>query len=316
MLKVSVIVPVYNVEKYLEKCLISLVNQTLKDIEIIIINDGSTDNSQTIIDRFKKEYTNIKSFKQKNKGQAVARNVGLKYCTAEYVTYVDSDDYIELDMMEKLYQNVEKNKYDIVISDIIKEERNKSYVFKNFWQVNKEANKNFMTSHMGPVARLYRREFLINNNFKFLEGVIYEDLGSIPILGMYTNKIIYVNDAYYHYVIRNGSSMKQTKYNKKMEDIFEVMTNLSNKISDQYSEELEYLYIEHLLYSASLRFIEFNKKDMLLKIKNIMHSKYSKYRNNMYYKNKSIKFKVICFLSYHGYYNVIKKLKRISDNNG
>lgn len=315
-MKISIIVPVYNVEKYLEKCLISLVNQTLKDIEIIIINDGSTDNSQKIIDKFKKEHTNIKSIEQKNQGQAVARNVGLEYCTAEYVTYVDSDDYVELDMMKKLYKNVEKNKYDIVISNIIKEEGNKKYIFKNFWQVSKDANKNFMTSHMGPVARLYKREFLINNNFKFLEGVIYEDLGSIPILGMYTDKIIYVDDAYYHYVIRAGSSMKQTKYNKKMEDIFKVMNNLSNKIDEQYSEELEYLYIEHLLYGASLRFVEFNKEDMLLKIKNIMHNKYPKYRKNIYYKNKSVKFKIVCFLSYHGLYKIIKTLKRIGDNNG
>lgn len=315
-MKVSIIVPVYNVESYLEKCLTSLVNQTLKDVEIIIINDGSTDGSQKIIDKFKKKYNNIKSIKQENKGQAIARNIALKNCTGEYITYVDSDDYVELDMMEKLYKNVEKDKYDIVISDIIKEEENKSYIFKNYWQVSKDINKNFMTSHMGPVARLYKREFLINNNFKFLEGVIYEDLGSIPILGMYTDKIIYVDKAYYHYVIRAGSSMKQTKYNKKMEDIFKVMNNLSKKIDKQYSEELEYLYIEHLLYSASLRFIEFNKKDMLLKIKNIMHDKYPNYKKNIYYKNKSIKFKIICFLSYNGWYKVIKKIKRISDNNG
>ncbi|MGN1311391.1 MAG: glycosyltransferase family 2 protein [Bacilli bacterium] len=315
-MKVSVIVPVFNVENYLEKCLTSLVNQTLKDIEIIIINDGSTDGSQKIIDKFKKENNNIKNYIQQNKGQASARNFGLQHCSAEYVTYVDSDDYIELDMMEKLYNNIKKNKYDIIISNIIKEEGNKKYIFKNFWQVKEEVNKNFMISHMGPVARLYRRKFLIDNKFKFLEGVIYEDLGSIPMLGMYTNKIGYVDEAYYHYVIRKGSIMKPLKYNKKMEDIFKVMNNLSNKINEEYKEELEYLYIEHLLYGASLRFVDFNKKDMLLKIKNIMHEKYPKYRNNIYYKNKSIKFKLICLLSYHGCYGIVKILKRISDNNG
>lgn len=312
-MKVSVIVPVYNVENYLEQCLYSLVNQTLKEIEIIIINDGSTDNSQNIIDEYKKNNLNIKSFTQKNKGQATARNLGLKYCVGDYITYVDGDDYIELDMLEKLYKEVAGKKYDIVISDIIKEENGKSYIFKNYWKVKKEINKNFMTSHMGPVARLYRREFLLNNNFTFLEGVIYEDLGSIPMLGMYTNKIKYVDYAYYHYVVRNGSSMKQEKYTKKLEDIFKVMNNLSNKISKEYNEELEYLYIEHLLYSASLRFIKFNKKDMLLKIKTIMRKKYPEYRKNVYYKHKSIKFKIICLLSYNGYYKLIKVLKRISD---
>lgn len=313
-MKVSVIVPVYNVEDYLEKCLFSLVNQTLRDIEIIVVNDGSTDNSQDIVDKYKKDNSNIKSYIQKNKGQAAARNFGLRYCTGDYVTYVDGDDYIELNMLESLYNEVIKDDYDIIISDIIKEEDGKAYVFKNYWKVKDEVNKNFMTSHMGPVARLYKRKFLLDNKFKFLEGVIYEDLGSIPMLGMYTNKIGYVDSAYYHYVIRNGSSMKQIKYNKKMEDIFKVMDNLSNKISEEYNDELEYLYIEHLLYSASLRFISFNKKDMLLKIKEIMHSRYSNYRNNIYYRNKSIKFKIICLLSYNGNYGIIRFLRRISDS--
>lgn len=313
-MKVSVIVPVYNVEDYLEKCLFSLVNQTLRDIEIIVVNDGSTDNSQDIVDKYKKDNSNIKSYIQKNKGQAAARNFGLRYCTSDYVTYVDGDDYIELNMLESLYNEVIKDDYDIIISDIIKEEDGKAYVFKNYWKVKDEVNKNFMTSHMGPVARLYKRKFLLDNKFRFLEGVIYEDLGSIPMLGMYTNKIGYVDSAYYHYVIRNGSSMKQIKYNKKMEDIFKVMDNLSNKISEEYNDELEYLYIEHLLYSASLRFISFNKKDMLLKIKEIMHSRYSNYRNNIYYRNKSIKFKIICLLSYNGNYGIIRFLRRISDS--
>ena len=173
-----------------------------------------------------------------------------------------------------------------------------------------------MTSHMGPVARLYRREFLISINFKFLDGVIYEDLASIPLLGIYTKKIGYTNKAYYHYIIREGSSMKQIKYNKKMEDIFFVMNNLTSKISDEYKEELEYLYIEHLLYGATLRFLKFNKKEMLLKIQNIMKEKYPKYRNNVYYKNKSIKFKIVCFLSYYGQYKILNFLRRISDYNG
>lgn len=311
MPKVSVIVPVYNVENYIDKCLTSLINQTLKDIEIIIINDGSTDNSQIIIDKYAKKYKRIKSYTQENKGQAAARNFGLTKSTAEYITFVDSDDYIENTMLEKLYNEIIKNDYDIIVSDIIKETTNGTSLFKNFWVIKDEMNKNFMTSHMGPVARLYKRKLLIDNNFKFLEGVIYEDLASIPILGMYTNKIGYMEEAFYHYLIRDGSSMKQVTYNKKMEDIFIVMNNLSDKITVEYSDELEYLYIEHLLYGASLRFVQFDKYNMLLRIRNIMHKKYSRYYENVYYKNKSFKFRLICFLAYHGYYKSIKYLKRI-----
>ena len=104
MYKVSVIIPVYNTEQYLNKCLDSLVNQTLKDIEIILINDGSTDNSQNIIDEYSAKYPDkIKSFIKENGGQATARNLGITKATGEYIGFVDSDDWIELNMYEELY---------------------------------------------------------------------------------------------------------------------------------------------------------------------------------------------------------------------
>ena len=103
---------------------------------------------------------------------------------------------------------------DIVICDILKEEKDKNIYFNNYWNIKKEANKNYMTSHMGPVARLYKTSLFRDNNIYFKEGVIYEDLAAVPLLGMYTKNIKYVNKAFYHYVIRRGSSMKQIKYNK------------------------------------------------------------------------------------------------------
>ena len=109
MVKVSIIVPVYNVEKYIKKCLDSLVNQTLKDIEIIVVNDGSPDNSQKIIDKYVKEYpTKVKSYITENGGQGSARNFGIYKATGEYILYVDSDDYIELNMAELLYKEAKK----------------------------------------------------------------------------------------------------------------------------------------------------------------------------------------------------------------
>lgn len=109
MVKVSIIVPVYNVEKYLKKCLNSLVNQTLDDIEIIVVNDESPDNSQRIIDEFEKKYpSKIKTITKKNGGQGSARNEGLKVATGEYIGYVDSDDYISNTMFEKMYNTAKK----------------------------------------------------------------------------------------------------------------------------------------------------------------------------------------------------------------
>ena len=116
MKKVSIIVPIYNVEKYLSKCLDSLVNQTLADIEIIIVNDGSPDNSYKIVKDYLKKYPDkIKYYEKSNGGQGSARNLGLTKATGEYVGYVDSDDYVNLTMYEKMYQKAKKTDADIVM---------------------------------------------------------------------------------------------------------------------------------------------------------------------------------------------------------
>lgn len=116
MKKVSVIVPVYNVEKYLERCLNSLVNQTLQDIQIIVVNDGSPDNSQEIIDRFEKEYPDkLKGYIKENGGLSDARNYGMQFVEGEYVAFVDSDDYVDETMYEKLYNKAIEEDSELVV---------------------------------------------------------------------------------------------------------------------------------------------------------------------------------------------------------
>ena len=119
MVKVSVIVPVYNVEKYITKCLNSLVKQTLKDIEIIVVNDGSPDNSQAIIDKFVKKYPKkVKSYIKKNGGLSDARNYGIEKATGEYIAFVDSDDYVEHNMYKEMYEKAKEHDFDIVVCDL------------------------------------------------------------------------------------------------------------------------------------------------------------------------------------------------------
>ena len=121
MPKVSIIVPVYNVEDYLERCLDSLVNQTLEDIEIIVVNDGSPDNSQAIIERYEKNYPNkVKGYIKENGGLSDARNYGMPYAKGEYVAFVDSDDYVELTMYEKLYNEAKAKDSEIVVCGYFK----------------------------------------------------------------------------------------------------------------------------------------------------------------------------------------------------
>lgn len=226
MYKVSVIVPIFNSENYLEKCLDSILSQTLNDIEIILIDDGSTDASLQIIKQYAKKYNNIKYKTKKNEGQAIARNLGIEMATGEFISFVDSDDYIENTMMEKLYKNVLENNSDIVICDYIEEYPNKKIEKKSLFINAENLDKSYILSVAGPCSKIIRTEIFKKNNIKFLENNIYEDLAIIPTLALYTEKISYCEEVLYHYVIRNNSTMQQTDYNKKLESIFNVMNFL------------------------------------------------------------------------------------------
>ena len=226
MYKVSVIVPVFNSEIYLKKCIDSILNQTLIDIEIILIDDGSTDNSLEIIRNYAKDFKNIKYKSKENEGQAIARNLGIKLATGDFICFVDSDDYIENTMLEKLYTNALINNSDIVICDYIEEYQNKQIKKKSLFINADSLHKSYILSVAGPCSKIIKTDIFKQNNLKFLENNIYEDLAIIPTLALYSTKISYCEEILYHYVIRNNSTMQQTKYNKKLESIFNVMDSL------------------------------------------------------------------------------------------
>lgn len=312
MVKVSVIVPVYNVEDYLEKCLDSLVNQTLRDIEIIIVNDGSMDNSEKIINKYTEKYKNVYGYKKENGGLSDARNYGLAYAKGEYISFVDSDDYIDEEMLKKMYTKAVEDKLDIVVCDSI-EVYDTKYVIKksNFHYSNNEVD-NYIISPPMAWTRLYKKHLF--DQLKFEKGIYYEDLHLMPSMAMYTNKIGFLEEGLYFYVQRNNSIMKQKQYSDKLLDIFKVLEHNREILSKKYPDEVEYLYLQHLLRTASLRFLNYKESKMLLKkVNETIRGYYPNYRNNNYYKKSSYKFKFICFLSYHKLYFVLKALKKVSD---
>lgn len=223
MYKISVIVPVFNSEQYLEKCLNSILNQTLNNIEVILINDGSTDSSLQIIKQYAEKYSNIKYKTKENEGQAIARNLGIQMATGEFICFVDSDDYIENTMLEKLYKNAIENNSDIVICDYVEEYGNKKIEKKSLFINAENMHKSYIVSVAGPCSKIIKSDIFKQNNIKFLENNIYEDLAVIPTLVLYTQHISYCEEVLYHYVIRNNSTMQQIKYTKKLESIFNVM---------------------------------------------------------------------------------------------
>ena len=169
MSKVSVIVPVYNVEKYIKKCLESLVNQTLRDIEIIVVNDGSQDKSKEIIAEYVRKYPNIVYVEKENGGLSDARNYGMKYAKGDYIAFVDSDDYVDTTMYEKMYNKAVEEKADYVECDFYWEYPDK---LKKDVGI-RYSNKKDMLVYARVVAwnKLIKREIIHN---EFPKGLYYE----------------------------------------------------------------------------------------------------------------------------------------------
>lgn len=222
--KVSIVVPVYNVEKYLSLCLDSLINQTLKDIEIIVINDGSTDNSLKIIEEYAQKDFRIKVVNQENAGPSKARNEGLKIAVGEYITFVDSDDWVDNDFIEKLYYASKNNDCDISVASIIRKRP-----ISQKYRIHYIEEKIFTTLSEKiqvckiPVCcyvwcKLYKKEILHDHMFE--SGKYFEDVLWLPEIIKRANKIITVPNINYYYRVNNNSIVKKIPSAKKQEDSY------------------------------------------------------------------------------------------------
>ena len=240
MTKVSVIVPIYNVEKYLEKCLDSLVNQTLEDIEIILVNDGSTDNSGQIAKEYVSKYKEkIVYLEKQNGGLSDARNYGLEYAKGDYISFVDSDDYISKNLYSELVRYMEED-YDMVKFGILtvdlknnKMIENKSKQFEN--KTGEEAfDILYKTDKMTEVAwgYLYKASFWKENNFKFTKDMYHEDFGLIPLVILKAKKVASTNILGYYYVQSDKSITRNSDEKKKLKMSYDLLKFYDNMIKE------------------------------------------------------------------------------------
>ena len=293
-MKVSVIVPVYKVEQYISKCLDSLVNQTLEDMEIIVVNDGSPDNSEKIIKDYAKKYKNIKYLKKENGGLSSARNFGLKHATGEYIGFVDSDDYVDKRMYQMMYEKAIEASADLVVCDL-------NYVYED---KEEKAYSNIKTdttdiksimNNIYPAAwnKLYKKE-LFDNEVYFKEGVWYEDVEFIYRLLPYVNKIGVVHEHFYKYIQRENSIIRTIdkrlyNYIDNWNGILEFYKKRDLYIS--YEKELEYSYVRYLYATFIKQACKYDYENYLKAvdeaIKNVKNS-FPKYRKNKYF-YKSLK---------------------------
>ena len=255
MIKVSVVVPVYNVEKYLRKCLESLAEQTLHDIEIIVVNDGSQDNSQDIIDDFVEKYPNkFVSLVKENGGLSDARNYGMQYCLGEYIGFVDSDDYVDPEMYEEMYEEAKSTNADLVVCDYLKEYPTGSQLISA--KKYSSSKDMFLGGLAAAWNKIYRKALIEKSGLLFPKGLIYEDTEFFCELIPHVVKCGYVNKPFVHYVQREGSIMNTQ--GEKVGMIFEVFDNIFSyyrreKFIDKYKDELTYFTVRVLLGSSMER---------------------------------------------------------------
>lgn len=287
MVKVSIIVPFYNVEKYIEKCLTSLVNQTLEEIEIILVNDGSKDNSIKVAKDFEQKYpAKIRYYEKPNGGLGDARNFGIKFAKGEYIAFLDSDDYVEPTTYEEMYEMAIKEKSDMVECDFWWEYPNK----KKEDIVVEYKNQNDMLLKARVVAwnKLIKKEIYEKHpEARFAVGLRYEDVEGFYKILPYINKVSFVRKPFIHYVQRNNS-ISNTQ-NKKNEEMFIVLDNVLNyykekNIYEKFEKELEYTYTRYLLCSSLKRISKIQekqiRKDLLEKTWNELNTKFPDWKKN------------------------------------
>ena len=237
----SIIIPVYNVEKYLTKCLDSVINQTYKKFEIILINDGSTDGSSLICKKYVQNDVRIKYLEQKNSGLSVARNNGVLHAKGDYLLFLDSDDYLEPNLLEVLNKELDK-KYDLIRfqvqydKDGVKYQTkgtNNTVVFNNGIDAfNEIVNYEIVEA---ACCYLYNKNFFIKNKFKFKKNTVHEDFGLIPLVIIKSQYVKCIDYVGYNYVMRDNSIMNNNSYDavlKKTNDLLIHFKNLLSESSD------------------------------------------------------------------------------------
>ena len=290
MTKISIIVPVYNVEKYVKKCIKSLMSQTLKDIEIIVVDDGSTDNSMSIVEELAKDDERIKIFHKEHGGLSDARNYGLKKAKGKYIAFLDSDDYVKADLYQKMYEKAKKEKSDMVECNF-------------FWAYPKDSSNNSLKKDIGEkysnqiemmekarvVAwnKLYKKEIIDKVGVEFPKGLRYEDIEFFYKLIPYIENVSFVKQPMIYYVQRKESIVNTQ--NEKTNDIFEVFDNVfeyykEHQFYDKYKEALEYTYTRILLCSSFKRIVKIKDKQVKSELLNktwiSLNEKFPYWKNN------------------------------------
>ncbi|MHC1749577.1 MAG: glycosyltransferase [Cellulosilyticaceae bacterium] len=323
MIKVSIILPIYNVEVYLERSIESVRHQTLQELEIILVNDGSEDGSLKICKEYEKKDKRIRVIDKCNGGVSSARNAGLKIANGKYIAFLDPDDYVEINMYERMYNKIIENNNDMCMcnyiimnegkqihiennleEEVISQDRIKSYVIPQLVGAERITEKKGMERFRSNWIYLYKKEVIDKNNLKFIEGLaIGEDfLFNLDYMEK-IKRIVIDRNYYYYYCINNNSIMK--KYKKNSWEIYKTIINELNKRfpseNQRYNiaQRLNVIKIKYFLDVIINECNNLNNRfiNKIIKLNNIFNDDEIKGAvNNYVYTNSHIKDNVILFL--------------------
>lgn len=319
---VSIIVPIYNVEKYLKTCLDSLINQTLQEIEIILVNDCSTDRSEDIILEYQGIDPRILYLKQEtNQGQGLARNYALDNANGEYILFVDSDDYIALDASEKLYGTAKQLNLDILEANYYKvypthKKKQQNVLFTGILSGNEYFEEIPFT--VGVIwNKLWRTNFIKENNLKFVKE-IFEDVIFISVSTLVAKRVFRINYTFYYYIIRNNSIMTSKVSKKHIDSQMKLiesleMVYLESKLSigsDQRLKTLLYAFPNLASFISNYRPEKKQERKLKTVAKKFLKEKHSLYKSEIFKCRKlGLKQKVLLFISPYLMSFVLSRIK-------
>lgn len=287
MIKVSIVIPVYNVEGYLSECLDSLINQTLKDIEIICINDGSTDNSLEILNDYAQKDNRIKVIDKENEGQGVARNLGIELAQGEFIGFVDPDDWVEPEIYEQMYNQAKKLSSQIVLCDYKKYlEDDDKFIDVNIFrkavsltkskavkiQTGENLDKKLLDSSIlvSPsytINAIYEINLLKNNDIKYSNLRCYEDVLFNLKTRVLAQRISYINNAFYCYRIRTSSTLRAN--DKRYIDLINIIGLVKDYLKEQnllgyYQYNFDYFCVSNVYRAFTLLQSDELRKNLLI----------------------------------------------------
>jgi len=298
---ISIIVPIYNVESYLRKCIDSILNQTFEDFEVILVNDGSTDKSGSICDEYAgmhKDKVRV-IHKQNSEGAGAPRNAGIEASQGQYLLFVDGDDYIAPNTIDKTYKAILLHDVDIVVfgMNIITEKGEfiKTYMDKRPYNVvlNAKDRPDMLLIDASSWNKLYKRKLFVQKGIRFPEKVWYDDVATIPKLCTAAESIVFINEAFYHYLVRYNSITRNSNI-LRMLDILTVLDNLVSYYKEKdlfelYKSEIEFVAIYNLYIRVPDYILTAPKGDSMNKLINSVNEflakQFPNHKSNKYLSN-------------------------------